>query len=404
MSATAQDHLVPDLTALSRISELNGITICKYRTISNSLSTCTAVAYFEEDQSPFGLPTHLIIRLEKSRDGSPLLATAALQRLAHRRLPHLVPKVWGAGHTQTEKGIELSYMLSQFYMDTCTLESVWPGMDKHSRYALVEQVVPALFQLSDVSLADPDEETDALRGTPFERTKAGRSAVVGGPAHGYFRDFSSFLMAALNSGKNKRYTVEQKPDGAVAIQMKSPQELGFGFAQTDLDLLLRMSALCHNNLEPRNILVRKVLTRDNEADYQLVSVIGWEMAGFFPFAFEVGQKDACLGLQNQSWSWYSLYRRCAGRILSETAPAARPISSRLIRAVVLTDIARKEANKLSVGNLVQKLWHEREQTDAYVDPGTGYTKSVNTVGVDSFSEADNAELEQVALRKLRYVG
>ncbi|KAK2029161.1 hypothetical protein LX32DRAFT_589094 [Colletotrichum zoysiae] len=402
MSGTAQDCLVPDLTALSGIPELAGITLCKYRIISNSSNKCTAVAYFEEDQSPCGLPTHLIIRLEKSRDGNPLFATAALQRLAHRRLPHLVPKVWGAGHTQTEKGTKLSYMLSQFYMDTCTLESVWDGMDVPSRQALVEQVVPMLFQLQDVSLANADEDTDILRGTRFEMTRTGRAATVGGPAYGYFCDFSSFLMATLGPGKN-RYSIGQRPDGAVAIQMKHPREAGFGFAHTDLDLLLHTSALCHNNLEPRNILVRKVITGDNKPAYQLASVIGWEMAGFFPFAFEVGSKDTCLGLQNQSWSWYSLYRRCAGRLLSDAAPAARPIWSRLIRAMVLTDVAGKEANKLNVGNLVQKLWHEREQTNAYVDAETGYTKTPNITGVEYFSAADNAELELVALRKLRYI-
>ncbi|KAK2017591.1 hypothetical protein LZ32DRAFT_684630 [Colletotrichum eremochloae] len=402
MSGTAQDRLVPDVTALSGVSELNGITLCKYRIISNSFDTCTAVAHFEEDQSPGGLPTHLIIRLEKSRDCNPLLATAALQRLAHRRLPHLVPKVWGAGHTQTENGTKLSYMLTQFYMDTCTLESVWNDMDSCSRQALVEQVVPLFFQLADVSLANSAEETNILRETPFERPKTGGPVMIGGPAYGYFRDFSPFLMAAMSPG-NARYSIDQKPDGAVAIRMKPPQDIGFGFAQTDLDLLSHMSVLCHNDLEPRNILVRKVVTGDDKTTYQPVSVIGWKSAGFFPFAFEVGHKDTCLGLQNQSWSWYSLYRRCAGRILSETAPAARPIWSRLIRAMVFTDIARKETNKLNVGNLVQQLWHEREQTNAFVDAGTGYAKGAGTVGVESFNAADNEDLELVALRKLRYI-
>ncbi|EFQ26917.1 hypothetical protein CGRA01v4_07908 [Colletotrichum graminicola] len=402
MSATAPDCLVPDLTILSGISELDGITMCKYRIISNSSTTCTAVASLEEDQSPCGLPTHLIIRLEKSRDGNPLFATAAFQRLAHRRLPHLVPKVWGAGHTQTEKGAKISYMLSQYYMDTCTLESVWDDMDKFSRHALVEQVVSNLVHLKDVSVANVNDETEILRGTPFERTKTGNSAMVGGPAYGYFRDFSSFLMSTLSSG-SKRYSIDRKPDGTLAIQMKSPQETGFGFAQTDLDLLLHMSVLCHNNLEPRNILVRKVITSNNRVTCQLVSVIGWEMAGFFPFAFEVGYKDTCLGLQNQSWSWYSWYRLSAGRILSGTAPAARPICFKLIQSMVLTDIAKKEANKLNVGNLVQKLWHEREQTMAYVDAETGYAKNPNIVGVNSFNMTDNAELELEALRKLRYI-
>ncbi|KZL64289.1 hypothetical protein CI238_00551 [Colletotrichum incanum] len=403
MSEANQNCLVPDVTVLSRIPELNGITVCKYRVISNNDNKCTSVAYFEEDQSPCGLPTHLLIRIERRRDGNPLLATAALQRLAHLRLPHVVPKVWGAGHTETEKGTKLSYMLSKFYMDTCTLESVWDDLETLSQQSLVEQVVSTSFQLQDVSLANVhDEAKQILRGTPFEMTNIERPILLGGLTYGYFHDAASFLIAVLSSA-NAKYSIDRKADGAVAIQMQPAQELGFGFAQTDLDLLAHMSVLCHNDLEPRHILVRRTINDDKSSAYELVAIIGWQMAGFFPFAFEVGQKDTCLGLQNQSWTWYRLYRECAGRILTEISPGAQPIWSKLIRAMVLTDISRKDSNKLNVGNLVQKLWHEREKTGKYSNPEMGYVRRGNMGVFEPPTAADNAELELVALRRLGYI-
>ncbi|GJC86072.1 hypothetical protein ColLi_08910 [Colletotrichum liriopes] len=387
MSESNHDYLVPDVTVLSRIPELNGITL----------------SYFEEDQSPCGLPTHLLIRIEKRRDGNPLLSTAALQRLAHLRLPHVVPKVWGAGHTETEKGTKLSYMLSQFYMDTHTLESVWDDMEMPSRQSLAEQVVSTSLKLQDISLASiNDEAKQILRDTPFETINVERPIVVGGPAYGYFYDFASFLTAVLSPG-NSKYSIDGKPDGAVAIQMQPVKDVGFGFAQTDLDLLAHMSVLCHNDLEPRNILIRRTINDENKAAYELVAIIGWQMAGFFPFAFEVGHKDTCLGLQNQSWTWYSLYRQGAGRILRKISPGARSIWSKLIRAMVLTDISRKDSNRLNVGNLVQKLWHEREKTEKYSNPETGYVRSGNAGVFEPCTAAGNAELELVALRRLGYI-
>ncbi|TQN66528.1 hypothetical protein CSHISOI_08919 [Colletotrichum shisoi] len=402
MSGASQDLLVPDLTSLSRIPELNVINTCKYRIISNSSSICTIVVQFDEDQSPRGLPTHLIIRFEKSREGNPLLATAAIQRLAHQRLPHIVPKVWGAGHTQTETGTQLTYMLSQFYMDTCTLDTVWDDLDTFTQYFMVKAVASAMFQLRDVSLVEAgDEAQKVLQGTPLERNATAPPTLVGGPACGYFPDFGSLLIAMVSPGSAK-YSVDRNPDGAVTIRTQSPEEANLGFSRTDLDLLTKTSGLCHNNLEPRNILVRQVKSDQGRATYQFVSVIGWADAAFLPLAFEIGSKDTCLGLQNQSWTWYRVYRAYAGTVLAKTFPGAHRICLKLIRAMVLTDLSRKDSNKLNVGNLVQKLWHEREKTGDH-GAETGYVKSSDAERIGSFTAADNAVLELEALRSLGYI-
>ncbi|GJC94836.1 hypothetical protein ColKHC_03662 [Colletotrichum higginsianum] len=383
MSGASQDLLVPDLISLSRIPELNDITTCKYRIISNSSSICTIVVQFDEDQSPRGLPTHLIIRFEKSREGNPLLATAAIQRLAHLRLPTLCPRFG-------------------FYMDTCTLDTVWDDMDRFTQYFMAKAVASAMFQLRDVSLVEAgDEAQEALEGTLFERTATASPTLVGGPAYGYFPDFESFLVSMVSPGSAK-YSVDQKPDGAVIIRTQTPEAVELGFAQTDLDFLTQTSGLCHNNLEPRNILVRQVKSDQGKATYQFVSVIGWAAAGFLPLAFEIGFKDTCLGLQNQSWTWYRVFRTCAEATLAKTFPGAHHICSKLIRAMVLTDLSRKDNNKLNVGNLVQKLWHEREKTGDHV-ADTGYVKSFDAERIGSFTAADNAELELEALRRLGYI-
>ncbi|WYZ40869.1 hypothetical protein EsH8_IV_001210 [Colletotrichum jinshuiense] len=401
MANLNQTDLVPDFEAISGISEFAGMPICYYDIISNNLDTCTFFVLFEENHRPVGLPDNLLIRFEKQRDGNPLLATAALQQLAHLEAPYLVPKVWGSGETQAGDGTKLSYMLSQFHPDTCTLESVWEDLGQDEQLSLMKDVVDAMAQFQSICLTNlSDEAKEILKNTPFDPTTMGPVTRVGGPEFGYFHDFSSFLKTTLEPGKAK-YDIWIKHDGTVVIQVHSPDEIGIGFAVTELDLLVKTSVLCHNDMEPRNLLVRKV-PGEVEPKYELVAIINWRMAGFFPFAFEVGRKDTCLGLQNHSWSWYDLFRNLTGQAFL-TGTSGNAIRSKLIRALFFTDRTRKLGNSLNVGNRVQILWHEKERLVLSSLAEKGFVKRKNAEGMGPSTPVDTAELEQEALRELGYI-
>ncbi len=76
-----------------------------------------------------------------------------------------------------------------------------------------------------------------------------------------------------------------------------------GFTHSDLDGLQRHVVFCHNDLEPRNILIRETSPTEGKSPrYELVAVIDWEMANFYPFAYEYGVKDTILGSSNLSFS------------------------------------------------------------------------------------------------------
>lgn len=71
----------------------------------------------------------------------------------------------------------------------------------------------------------------------------------------------------------------------------------------DMDAWPAVSVLCHNDLTPRNIMLKKQEI-DGIADYRLAAIIDWEFAGFYPPAYQQALQDAYLGNGNQLLSFY----------------------------------------------------------------------------------------------------
>ncbi|EYB25095.1 hypothetical protein FG05_08036 [Fusarium graminearum] len=82
----------------------------------------------------------------------------------------------------------------------------------------------------------------------------------------------------------------------------------------DLDELQKHVVPCHDDLEPRNILIKRDGTHSGK--WHVAAVINWEMAGFFPFAYEYGHKDAQLGLSNLHFSYYAVFKEQSGHLLA----------------------------------------------------------------------------------------
>ncbi|KAL2135445.1 hypothetical protein VTI74DRAFT_8547 [Chaetomium olivicolor] len=61
----------------------------------------------------------------------------------------------------------------------------------------------------------------------------------------------------------------------------------------------RHIVFCHKYLEPRNILVGKTSPyAGHTTRYELAAIIDWDLGGLYPFAYEFGLKDCCLGTAN----------------------------------------------------------------------------------------------------------
>ena len=395
--AHTTDGLLPDQQILSGIFPNIPITEDAYKVISNTFDTCTFRIRFETEPRP-GFPNDLLIRVEAS--GSRLAAVAAFQRLGHHQLADVVPTTLGVGTTANSKGRELEYSVTPYFDGTTTLDDVWNDLGSDNQRALMKSVVQAVEKLQKL-----DPQCDDVRRVIPQLDRTTRdlelsTALIGGPEVGYYSEIKQLLVgfAGDNGTKSPCCEILDTTNG-IAIQSTFEDIDRIEFSYSDLDDLQKHVVLCHNDLEPRNILVKQALNDDSgDARYELVAIIDWEMAGFYPFAYEFGLKDTLLGSSNLSFSWYSLFKEQTAFLVPEGECHAK-----LIKATRI--IAESEVRTMTrnVSVRFQAKWIKREQIKMSVDVRCGWVRKVDADGTGLFTKEDDANLEMEVLKDLGYI-
>lgn len=138
--------------------------------------------------------------------------------------------------------------------------------------------------------------------------------ALGGPALGYFWDIKKFLGGLVKASNPKARSCSLLETENGVVLQSAYEDIGqVELFQSDLDEHQRQIVFCHNDLEPRNILV----TEASPERYELAGVIDWEMAIFFPFAYEHGYKDTDLGYSNLFISWYTMFKNQTAHLLPQ---------------------------------------------------------------------------------------
>lgn len=63
---------------------------------------------------------------------------------------------------------------------------------------------------------------------------------------------------------------------------------------SDIEKWPRESVFCHNDLNPRNLILRSSTASDGKSKYKLAGIIDWELAGFYPASYELSLQDTYL--------------------------------------------------------------------------------------------------------------
>ncbi|KAF9873053.1 hypothetical protein CkaCkLH20_09563 [Colletotrichum karsti] len=404
----AKKDLVPDHTVLAGMfGGFNLSNYPRYEITHSTIDCCEFVVDLaEEEQSPTGVPTHLLARLEKPRPNNQLFCSAAFQRIAHRKMPSVVPKVWGVGTTMTDEGVELHYLLSQYWEGAVCVEAIWEEMNYPVQKSLMEDVATVIADLQEISVDDLEKEDwDILAEHPLHSEGVDDIPMVGNSQVGWFKDMASFLMSKLAPGQAK-YSISTTDDGSVVFsgtfgESRVPSRYEIQFTPENLAYLLDACALCHNDVEPRNIIIRPTQT-DHGPGYELIAITNFDSAGFFPFAYETVMKDLLLGQRNRIGSWYDLYKEVTHHLLYVNPDLDNATSQeKLIKAVTLADIGQKQMQAFHVGNRVQMKWLEREGYHRGETAQEGFTRADDFDLV--YTEIDDAELEEEALQELGYL-
>lgn len=363
MASAEKQDLVPDKAILSAILQIPEDKLTDWNVISNTFTTCTFSTHIETGRA--GFPSDLLIRLETSGSSS-LAAVAELQALGHAQLPELVPTVLDVGAVTAADGRQVEYSVTPYYVDMATLEEVWEMLDRDHQLEIVDAIVRAVERLQE----------------------ADHHGKVGGPKLGYFQSVEDFL----RRGMPLRDCSFAEAAGNLVLS-SAFEEIGqVTFSQSDLAQLNRDTVLCHNDLEPRNILVRSVAGR-----YELAAIIDWEMAGFYPFAYEHGVKDSVLGSSNLLFGWYSLFKERTAHLLP-----AEECHTKLIQALAVVYESRKRAMTRNVGVRVQAKWIAREQVTKSADVRRGWVREEGCEAPSTFTKEVKDNLELEVLKELGY--
>lgn len=418
-------NLKPDSALLNRIfphSPLAGITI-----LSQTYEVCTFIAHTDVIRPTGPSPKNVVVRLELPST-IPLRTVSTLQKVATLAIPEAVPAVFQIGTAKAEDGREVEFSVSAFVDDAVTLETVWDDLTDHQQSDIMDTVLDAMTKLQRLDLANESVQEILKAGGSgdFFKTAGGEEGVLpsnpnnvalGNRQIGFFSDVPGLLTGIIAyNGVSRKLTVS--PSGSApnndsnGIEMLStdkeiPTVLHIGLKE--LESLQQQAVLCHNDLEPRNLLVRPVHVTDGDGSsvqrYKLAAIIDWEMAGFFPFAYEYVTKDALLGRENLSFSWYSLFKRRTAPLLpaglAQSSSSSSSDKSQTLFMEAMDRIQRSEGqNTRNVGDLFRERWIRREQLVPGAFPGSGWARRSDASDVRVYRKEDNEALEDEVLEEL----
>ncbi|KAL2887653.1 Protein kinase-like domain [Ceratocystis lukuohia] len=285
------------------------------------------------------------------------------------------------GTATTEDARQVEYSVSAYCEGTIPLENVWDTLDKTHQLELVDSVVRAMEKLQQV---DVHSISPSLPGNAnlLNSTANWPAKWMGGPSLGYHPDVKHFLDSLLNTGSRGPPTCKLLELNGGVVVASSYDDIGqVELSRADLEKLQSHAVCCHNDIEPRNILITKLSSTPGNERYELTALVDWEMVGFYPFSYEYSLKDLVLGSSNLS--------------LDEC-------HMRFIKALGIIDRSRKRRMVRNVGVRFQAKWIEREQVTMSPDLRQGWVRKFDTKPPKPFTKDDAEIMEQEVLRELGY--
>ncbi len=375
--------------------------------VSEGASRCSVGIESEEPLRP-GFPTNILLRLEDS--STSLAAAVGMAQVAHSVLPDLVPPFLDLGAVTTSTGRAVEYSIRELFINAdgvFTLEEVSPLLSTSAKTAIVDQVVTAMEHLQTQAPSTAVSTIAKLSSARDPSTVAAHdanniSATSGGPSIGFATTAEELLTLLFKPPQHSHQppcTLTPLPCGTIRVASAHASDASstedvtvVDFTPSDLAALHHSTVLCHNNLEPRNILVKHLPGSSATAPkVTLAGIIGWERASFQPFAVEFGSKDAALGKHNFDFEWYALFKARSARLLP-----SGPETEKLLEAMWLYDVAC-DLLEPGVRSCLQRQWMEFYGIEQAEDVRVGWERGADQQGALPVMVAEEWEIMQEAV-------
>ncbi|KAL5340976.1 hypothetical protein BJX70DRAFT_396356 [Aspergillus crustosus] len=250
MSAEEERNLSPDVELLNQIIPSAGSVATSI--LVQTFETCTFIAQPTNSEK-------VVVRLEA--ESGRVATVSSIQKLAALAIPDLVPNVYRTGIVSASDGRNLDFSVTKYVDNAVTFEAVWDDLQIDQYSHITTQIGSAVEKLQSIDLL-----------------AEARKIPLGGPHIGFFTNMPDLVRHLVSSQDGlHQISITSTADGGLAIETPLDDIPSVSIAKDALDALQNAVVLCHSDLEPRNILVRA-----DGADYEVVAIIDWEMAGLFP--------------------------------------------------------------------------------------------------------------------------
>ena len=350
----------------------------------------------------------LVVRLD--RRVAVTQTTAALQRLAHSKIPELVPKIFAVGTCTDNHGHLLAYVVREYLQEMEQLENVWERLDDGNQDRLMDEVVSAMTRIQTLKLFDKKVQK-ILSGTEYLKEKPNAWTIIksasrwmsiprrvsrirnriGGPNFGYFNDMIPFLDKVNDKHLGRTASNIRMFAGGGFFSIESPNHGfpdSFSTELIGIDNLPYQSVFCHTALEPRNLRVRLVPAKNGVPEhYQLAAIMYWKGAGFYPLAYTSLLKDIQLGYPNQFFPWYRLWKQKTADLM----PGGKGSES-LARVIQFMTQMQDKYMSRSLRVVVRDRFREREDLKEGQGMYGGWVRGLYGVGRRPYTREDNRKL------------
>ncbi len=341
-----------------------------------------------------------VVRLEAS-NGQPRTfhLISATQEIAATFLPSLVPETLQVGTAVNDRGREFEYAVLEF-VEGVTLEKAWDEMSAEDQRSVTAAVVDAVSKLQAVRLSDAKVQTILRREFGQDSEEQLGRAVMGGPTTGFLSDGRSLLSAIEQKWKLNApfYSIGSISDPEGLIFKSDSEDLGSAtVSNSDMAQWQQEAVSCHNDLSPRNLLLRCDETPSGETTYELAAIIDWELGGFYPPSYQVSLHDTYLGNGNQRLGFYLLLKEG----LKDITPSS-PAQIALLRAMELIFESRQRWlwQRNNIPAQIRVRFMEMLGLSRDEKPYLGWSRKSEGGAPPEFSRDDSQKLEDEVVAEM----
>lgn len=350
-----------------------------------------------------------VVRLEAENEKLKTFRTvAAIQQIAATIIPEYVPRTLQVGKAKNAQGRMFYFSVNEL-VEGDLLEDVWQQMSAQDQSSVVTELVEALGKLHSVRLSDKwvseilgktvhEEGSEVLRS--FEQPIA-----FGGPHTGFLNNGPALLDSIIERRKLRKpfCTMESIVDSQDTRIQSSYKELGsIVINKSDIDKWSGEAVLCHNDPNPRNLILQSRTSSGGISKYKLAGIIDWELAGFYPASYELSLQDTYLSGANRHVSFYLLLKEYMKNLVPRS-------SSQIVLLQAMELIFESQQRLLLDGTNIpahiRKKFMENSKLARDDDAYIGWTRSPQDGPFPKYSGAaiqkleDDVVEEMIATRK-----